>query len=79
MQPFTQDTSIGTYYFRVASVDSDGNESMRCSPCCLNFSGTDTNDAEKEPAEYAGDGMVPPSDGWDEPVFNPGKEINERE
>lgn len=76
---FSDETMAGTYYFKVAAVDSDGNESMRCSPCCLNFSGSDAEASEKMPEEYAGDGMIPPSGGWEEPVFNPGKELDERE
>jgi hypothetical protein len=71
---YTGDLSAGTLYFRLAAVDTDGNESARCDPFAFTYADTDHSlyDDRSSDTEYRGD--TPPAGGAGEVPWTPGRE-----
>ncbi|MBM3318882.1 MAG: fibronectin type III domain-containing protein [Candidatus Eisenbacteria bacterium] len=65
----------GTYYFKVAAVDLDGNEGPRTAPIAYTYSSMDRDGREYDQADR-GSGFQPPSGGAPE-EWDPGREQSE--
>jgi hypothetical protein len=71
---YPNDPSAGTLYFKLAAVDSDGNESVRCDPLAYDYAETDHSryDELGGDSEYHSGAL--PGSGADEEPWTPGRE-----
>lgn len=70
---YPNDPSAGTLYFKLAAVDSDGNESARCGPLVYDYANTDYSRADERGGDSEYHSGTPPTGGTEEP-WVPGRE-----
>jgi hypothetical protein len=69
------DLSAGTLYFKLAAIDSDGNESARCGPLAFNYADTDHSLYEERGGNSDSHTGTPPAGETDpEDPWTPGRE-----
>ena len=72
---YTGDLSAGTLYFKLAAVDSDGNESARCGPLAFHYADTGYSPYDERGAGPESRGNTPPAGGADpDDPWAPGRE-----